>query len=131
MGFQPYGIVATDEPAVQAEVSITLARDTEITVIKVPFTADSNVASRDIEVEISIGSDVIFTGYTPASIDADETKYIYMIAGTDAHVTGDYEYEPLPLNFKVPRGTTITTTTTNFQAGDQFGKVIVFGNTSG
>lgn len=129
MGVEPFGVIATDEPAVQTEVSITLDYDTYINCIKIPFIADSNVADRDIDIEISIGSDVIFASHTNTSITADETRTIFIIAGTEVYQSGDYEYESLPMDFKIPRGATITTSTDNFQVGDQFGKIIVFGKT--
>ncbi len=130
MAIKPHGVVVSNNPAVNTEVSMTLLADTEVSLIKIPFVTDANVANRTVNVIITIGSDIIYNIPINTDFTASATNEIYIGGGMDYSTIGTYRFLPLPHRLPLPRGTVITTSTSGLQIGDNFGSAIVFGNIS-
>lgn len=128
MGSPPNGILATHDPATGAEVSITLDYDSEIKIVKIPFTTSGSGSPRQIELTVTIGTDEVYCLPASADVPVSTTGHIEAAVNFPYTQVNSHWLMPLPCSLKVPRGAVIATTTTNLDSGDEFGKAILFGD---
>ncbi len=122
----PGGVLLTTNPAVDTEISFTTLYDYKIDLIRIPFVTDANVADRTVTISIVVDSSEIFGIPISAVITAGTTATILLGENLPYADVGDVRMIPLPHGLKIPRGTVISTTTTNLQVGDDFGAGILF-----
>jgi hypothetical protein len=118
-------------PAAGAQCSITVPANTliEIDRIELPLVTAVAVANRRVHIQIFKSSYLIYEGISSVDQAASLTRmYHGEPLGANGAANDDNDIViPIPQGIKLLTGDTVTTTTTNMQAADDFGVPSIYG----
>jgi len=122
----PAGVLLTEDPAADTEISYTTLYDYKIDLIRIPFVTDGTAANRTVTLTITVDSSIIYEVPISAVITASTTAEILFGENLPYTSVGDVRMVPLPHGLKLPRGSVIATTTDLIETGDNFGAAVLF-----
>lgn len=118
-------------PAAGSEISYTVPAYYTLELLSITFSlvTSATVASRSVHLNIQVSGATVYQGILNTSQAASTTRTYFFQAGHSLFTDFDNTtiLGPLPAKIIIPPGDIITTTTTNLQAGDDFGLPVING----
>ncbi|HEY2938147.1 MAG TPA: hypothetical protein VGJ25_16205 [Gaiellaceae bacterium] len=122
-------VIIGDDPAAGAEVALTVEKGRAwiVYAIRIPFVTDATVATRVVGLRIDDGNSVYFEAPSGAGQAASLTMaHVFSTAGFNGNEAGVRSSGGLFVPCVLLRGHRILTVTTNIQAGDNFGRPVLY-----
>lgn len=124
------GVLKGEDPNAGEEFSITTDYDYVLSLIRISFVTSATAGQRVVHLRITAESEVIYDMPIYSAItESTNAEIIYgggMPWNDASNTSTDAWFVPFPRRLNVPRGSIIETVTNGLDAGDNFGKVILY-----